>query len=178
MTGRYSPLPTSARGPGAGGCGTRSSWPAACSSRQRIRGPTRFRHPCGRRPVSAPWLRVIAVTHYSRLCKIVIDVPQEVHSEELAFWQGATGQEMVQAFRYPEYHGADLPGQEIGLLVQRIGGGQSRVHVDIHTDDLEAEVGRLETLGAKREFQAHAWWVMSEPAGLFVCVIPAEQGHL
>lgn len=131
-----------------------------------------------RDPPAPAQLKVMAVTHYSRLYKIVIDVPQEVHGQELAFWQGATGQEMVQAFRYPEYHGADLPGQEIGLLVQRIGGGQSRVHVDIHTDDLEAEVGRLEALGAKREFQAHAWWVMSDPAGLLFCVVPDEPGTL
>ena len=118
------------------------------------------------------------MTHYSRLCKIVIDVPQEVHGQELVFWQGATGQEMIRAGKYPEYHGATLPGQEIGLLIQRIGGGQSRVHVDIHTDDLEAEIGRLEALGAKREFKAHEWWVMSDPAGLLFCVIPDEPGTL
>ena len=118
------------------------------------------------------------MTHYSRLCKIVIDVPQEVHGEELIFWQGATGEEMIQAERYPEYHGAELPGQEIGLLIQRIGGGQSRMHVDIHTDDLEAEISRLEALGAKREFKAHEWWVMSDPAGLLFCVIPDKPGSL
>ncbi len=118
------------------------------------------------------------MTHYSRLCKIVIDVPQEVHGQELVFWQGATGQEMIQARKYPEYHGAELPGQEVGLLIQRIGGGQSRMHVDIHTDDLEAEIARLEALGAKREFEAHEWWVMSDPAGLLFCVIPDEPGTL
>ena len=40
------------------------------------------------------------------------------------------------------------------------------------------QVGRLEALGAKREFQAHAWWVMSDPAGLLFCVIPDEPGTL
>ena len=118
------------------------------------------------------------MTHYSRLYKIVIDVPEDVHGQELFFWQAATGQEMVQAEKYPEYHGTELPGQEIGLLIQRIGGGQSRMHVDIHTDDLEAEISRLEALGAKREFQAHTWWVMSDPAGLLFCVIPDEPGTL
>ncbi|MDR2983530.1 MAG: glyoxalase/bleomycin resistance/dioxygenase family protein [Nocardiopsaceae bacterium] len=118
------------------------------------------------------------MTHYSRLCKIVIDVPQEVHGQELAFWQAATGQEMRQPDQYPEYHGAQLPGQEVGLIIQRIGGGQSRVHVDIHTDDMEAEISRLEALGAKREFKAHTWWVMSDPAGLLFCVIPDKPGSL
>ncbi|MGN6794221.1 MAG: VOC family protein [Streptosporangiaceae bacterium] len=118
------------------------------------------------------------MTHYSRLCKIVIDVPQEVHGQELAFWQEATGQEMIQAAKYPEYHGTELPGQEVGLLIQRIGGGQSRMHVDIHTDDMEAEISRLEALGAKREFKAHEWWIMSDPAGLLFCVIPDKPGSL
>ncbi len=118
------------------------------------------------------------MTHYSRLSKIVIDVPADVHDEELVFWQGLTGQELTRYERYPEYHGADLPGRDLGLLVQRIGVGHSRVHVDIHTDDLAAEVARLEALGAKREFQVHAWWVMSDPAGMLFCVIPDESGAL
>ncbi|HEX2318616.1 MAG TPA: VOC family protein [Streptosporangiaceae bacterium] len=118
------------------------------------------------------------MTHYSRLRKIVIDVPQEVHGDELDFWQAATGQEMVRAEKYPEYHLIDLPGQEVGLIIQRIGGSQPRMHVDIHTDDLDAEVARLEALGAKREFKAHEWWVMSDPAGLLFCVIPDVPGSL
>ena len=118
------------------------------------------------------------MTHYSRLCKIVIDVPEEVHGEELSFWRGATGLEMIRAKKYPEYHGTDLLGQEVGLLIQRIGGGLPRMHVDLHTDDLEAEISRLEALGARREFKAHEWWVMSDPAGLLFCVIPDEPGSL
>jgi len=118
------------------------------------------------------------VTHYSRLSNIVIDVPAEVHDEELVFWQGLVGRELTRHERYPEYHSAKLPGRDLGLLVQRIGVGHSRVHVDIHTDDLAAEVARLEALGAKREFQVHAWWVMSDPAGMLFCVIPDESGAL
>jgi len=115
------------------------------------------------------------VTHYSRLSKIVIDVPEDVHDQELTFWQGAMGQEFDQYEPYPEYHGTDLHGHELGMIIQRIGGSQSRLHVDIHTDDLEAEIARLEALGAKRQFQAHSWWVMSDPAGLLFCVIPDDR---
>lgn len=114
------------------------------------------------------------MTHYSRLSKIVIDVPEYFHDRELSFWQGAMGQEFARYEHHPEYHGTDLHGHDLGMLVQRIGGGQSRMHVDIHTDDLEAEVARLEALGAKREFQPHSWWVMSDPAGLLFCVIPHD----
>lgn len=117
---------------------------------------------------------VLAVAHYSRLSKIVIDVPDEAHGAELAFWQAAMGQELVQFERHPEYHGADLHGHSLGLLVQRLGGGRPRIHVDIHTDDMEAEIARLEALGAKREFPSHTWWVLSDPAGLLFCVIPDD----
>lgn len=116
------------------------------------------------------------MTHYSRLTKIVIDVPREVHDQELAFWQGAMGQEFTQIQAHPEYHGADLHGHNLGMLVQRIGGGQPRLHVDIHTDDMDAEVARLEALGARREFKSFSWWVMSDPAGLLFCVIPDDSG--
>ena len=79
---------------------------------------------------------------------------------------------------YPEYHGAILTGQDFGLLVQRLGDGEARVHLDIHTDDLEAEVDRLEGLGAQRVAKAGHWWVMRDPAGLVFCVIPEPPGSL
>lgn len=114
------------------------------------------------------------MTHYSRLSKLVIDVPEESHAAELTFWQGAMGQDLVQFEQHPEYHGASLHGHDLGLLVQRLGDGRPRVHVDIHTDDMEAEIARLEALGARREFRSYSWWVMSDPAGLLFCVIPDD----
>ena len=116
------------------------------------------------------------MAHYSRVTKIVIDVPAGEHDRELAFWGAATGVQLTRFERYPEYHGANLPGDGLGFLVQRLDGGQARVHLDIHTDDLEAEVARLEALGAERVRQVHAWWVMRDPAGLLFCVIPEPAG--
>lgn len=118
------------------------------------------------------------MAHYSRLNKIVIDVPAESHERELDFWQAATGQPMPRYDQYPEYHGTALPGQDTGLLIQALEEGTARVHVDIHTDDVAAEVARLERLGARRERQVHAWWVLRDPAGLPFCVIPAPPGEL
>jgi Glyoxalase-like domain len=118
------------------------------------------------------------VAHYSRLFKVVIDVPPAEHDRELAFWNAAIGQPLTRFERHPEYHGAMLPGQDFGLLIQRLGRGQARVHVDIHTDDLPAEVARLEELGAERAGQAHSWQLMRDPAGLVFCVIPQPQGTL
>jgi Glyoxalase-like domain len=118
------------------------------------------------------------VTHYSKLLKVVIDVPEGKHDRELAFWSAASGQELIQSGKHPEYHGAWLPGQDFELLIQRLGEGQPRVHIDIHTDDLAAEVARLEALGAQRVAQAGFWWIMRDPAGLLFCVLPEPPGSL
>jgi predicted enzyme related to lactoylglutathione lyase len=118
------------------------------------------------------------VAHYSRLSTIVIDVPEADHDQALGFWQGATGQPLERMARYPEYHGATLPGRDLGLLVQRLQEGQSRVHLDFHTDDVDAEVARLERLGATRVRKVHRWWIMRDPAGLPFCVVPEPSGSL
>jgi hypothetical protein len=118
------------------------------------------------------------MSHYSRLSQIVIDVPAAEHDREVAFWSGAVGQPLAQGERYPEYHGAALHGQEFGLLIQRLGGGPGRVHLDVHTDDLAAEVARLEELGAERVKLVHDWWIMRDPAGLLFCVVPEPVGSL
>jgi hypothetical protein len=118
------------------------------------------------------------MAHYSRIDKIVIDVPEGVHDSALAFWQGAAGGRTGRSQRYPEYHWAELPGQEIAMLIQRLGDGPPRVHLDIHTDDLAAEVSRLERLGAQRVRRVNDWWIMADPAGLPFCVIPDPPGRL
>lgn len=110
---------------------------------------------------------------------VVIDVPGKDHAQGLAFWQAAIGQELTQIERHPEYHGALLPHQQqIGLLVQRLGEGPARIHLDFQTDDVDAEVARLEKLGAKREQAIHDWYVMRDPAGLLFCVVPLKAGSL
>jgi hypothetical protein len=49
----------------------------------------------------------------------------------------------------------------------------SRVHLDIETDDMPAEIERLEKLGAKRIQAVHTWWVMEAPTGQRFCVVQA-----
>ena len=51
----------------------------------------------------------------------------------------------------------------------------SRVHVDIETDDIEAEVRRLEALGAKRVAQVKRWGVMEAPTGQRFCVVRPQR---
>lgn len=121
---------------------------------------------------------VAAMAHYSRLYAVVVDAPAERHDQELAFWRGATGQTIARIEEHPEYHGTALHGQDFVLLIQRLDGGSGRVHLDIHTDDLDAEVARLERLGASRVQQVGSWWVMRDPADLLFCVVPDPPGAL
>ena len=120
------------------------------------------------------------MAHRSRIDKIVIDLPEAGHDRALAFWRAATGGPSDRSLDDTRSTtGLRLPGQEIAMLVQRLGDGTAgRVHLDIHTDDLDAEVARLEALGAERVRQVHGWWIMRDPAGLPFCVIPDEPGRL
>jgi Glyoxalase-like domain len=111
---------------------------------------------------------------------IVIDVPDADHDQELAFWATATGSELAHIGKFPEYHGGQLGAGagDICMLVQRLGDGPARIHIDIHTSDLEAEVTRLEQAGATRLREANGWWIMRDPAGLVFCVVPDPPGVL
>ena len=50
---------------------------------------------------------------------------------------------------------------------------ESRVHLDIETDDIEAEVARLVELGASEVSRPHnaRWVVMQAPTGQRFCVV-------
>ena len=58
-------------------------------------------------------------------------------------------------------------------MVQRVD-APARYHLDIETDDVDAEVDRLEALGAERVEKIETWWVMRDPAGLLFCVIRVQ----
>ena len=63
------------------------------------------------------------------------------------------------------------------MLLQRVE-HESRVHLDIETDDIEAEVARLERLGAKKVAFVKRWWVMEAPSGHRFCVVGPQRGEL
>ena len=72
-------------------------------------------------------------------------------------------------------------GQAAGglrLLLQRVperGGDTNAVHLDLETNDPQAEVARLAALGASRERPlGHGAWVLQDPAGNRFCVIYPE----
>jgi hypothetical protein len=68
------------------------------------------------------------------------------------------------------YRGLRDAQHGLAIEVQRVE-HPSRVHLDIETDDIEAEVRRLEALGAKRVQALKTWWVMEAPTGQRFCVV-------
>jgi hypothetical protein len=52
---------------------------------------------------------------------------------------------------------------------------ESRVHIDIETDDIPAEVRRLEGLGAKVMNHLERWVVMQAPTGQRFCVVRIQR---
>jgi hypothetical protein len=63
-------------------------------------------------------------------------------------------------------------------LVIRSSEHPSRVHLDIETDDLDAEAARLEALGAKKVAFVKRWWVMEAPTGQRFCIVRMKQPEL
>lgn len=52
---------------------------------------------------------------------------------------------------------------------------ESRVHIDIETDDIPAEVARLEALGAQVVSRLDRWVVMQAPTGQRFCVVRVQR---
>jgi glyoxalase superfamily protein len=114
--------------------------------------------------------------HKSRLATFVIDCQTDDLGAAGRFWSAALGR-AVTPTNDPGY--LELAGtrDEPQLLVQKVP-HPSRVHLDIESDDLEAEVRRLEALGAKRVGFVKRWWVMEAPTGQRFCVVNPQRGPL
>jgi predicted enzyme related to lactoylglutathione lyase len=113
--------------------------------------------------------------HRNLLNTIVVDVPSADVDRTVAFWAAALGATPV-ATRMPNFHILDNAAEPNRLVVQDAGSGPPRVHFDIHTDDLDAEIERLRGLGAtlvSSEWADHPgrWVIMRDPVGLEFCVV-------
>jgi hypothetical protein len=113
--------------------------------------------------------------HKSKLGGFIIDCQTDDLERAAEFWGGALGMPVRElpadeAALYKKLadsqHGLDIEVQKVGH--------SSRVHLDIETDDIDAEVSRLEKLGAKRIQAVQTWWVMEAPTGQRFCVVRAD----
>jgi hypothetical protein len=116
--------------------------------------------------------------HRSRLSTFVVDCRVEDVDAAATFWSRALGREVVPPT--PEsgnYRELTSSAGEPQLLIQKVE-HPSRIHLDIESDDLEAEVRRLEALGAKRIEFVKRWWVLEAPTGQRFCVVNPQRGPL
>ena len=87
--------------------------------------------------------------HHSRLSTIVIDCRVDDLAAGTEFWSKAFGKEIASTDQDGDGTYAELKtGEDEPIIVLQKVSHDSRVHLDIETDDLEAEAKRLESLGA------------------------------
>jgi len=114
--------------------------------------------------------------HRSRLNGILIDCKVDDIDAAARFWAEALGRPID-----PDHPGTrdnyvmlETPPDEIAVQVQRVD-HESRVHLDIETDDIPAEVARLEKLGATVDERLERWVVMRAPSGQRFCVVRVQR---
>lgn len=115
--------------------------------------------------------------HHSRLSTLVLDCGNDDLAVATRFWSQALGKPIASPDQDGDGKYAELQtaADEPIILLQKVEHA-SHVHLDIETDDLEAEVGRLEKLGARRvAFVRERWWVMEAPSGHRFCVVRAQR---
>jgi catechol 2,3-dioxygenase-like lactoylglutathione lyase family enzyme len=109
--------------------------------------------------------------HKSKLAGFIIDCKTDDLDAAAEFWSAALGCP-------PKKHeGAYVtlqtaPGEPY-VEVQAVN-HDSRVHIDIESDDIDAEVARLIALGAKEVARIRTWVVLEAPTGQRFCVVRVQ----
>jgi predicted enzyme related to lactoylglutathione lyase len=116
--------------------------------------------------------------HRSRLAHFVIDVDDL--DLGTAFWSAVldADEEPVNPASHQVYRQLRLPDANIRVLLQFTTDPKAtkeRMHLDLETDNVEAEVQRLEALGATRwdhqQERGYDFWVMRDPWDNEFCVL-------
>jgi len=114
--------------------------------------------------------------HRSRINGILIDCNTDDIDAAAHFWAEALGRPVD-----PDHPGTRgnyrmlaTPEGEISVQIQRVE-HDSRIHLDIETDDIPAEVERLRKLGATIDTQMERWVVMRAPSGQRFCVVRVQR---
>lgn len=116
------------------------------------------------------------VMHHSRLCALLIDCNTPDIDKAASFWAEALGRpiDLEHPGTRGNYRMLETPGDEPIVEIQRVT-HESRVHVDIETDNIPAEVARLEKLGAQVVERLERWVVMQAPTGQRFCVVRVQR---
>jgi predicted enzyme related to lactoylglutathione lyase len=107
---------------------------------------------------------------------VLIDCRTSDVDEAARFWGRALGRPVDP--KHPgsrgNYRMLETPQDEPIVQIQRVD-HESRVHLDIETDDIPAEVARLESLGAAVVSRLERWVVMRAPTGQRFCVVRVQR---
>ncbi len=111
--------------------------------------------------------------HRSRLAGLIIDCRTDDLDAAADFWGKALGAPAasVANMQASPYVDLQMPEDENYVEIQAVDHA-SRVHIDIESDDIEAEARRLEVLGATRVADIKQWCVMEAPTGQRFCIVP------
>ena len=114
--------------------------------------------------------------HRSRINGLLIDCNVEDIGAAATFWAEALGRPVD-----PDHRGTrgnyvmlETPPGQLSIQIQRVD-HESRIHLDIETDDIPAEVARLEKLGATVDVRKERWVVMRAPSGQRFCVVRVQR---
>jgi hypothetical protein len=115
--------------------------------------------------------------HRSRLTSVVIDCAEGDYERGAEFWSAALGRPLLaRDGRFSSLRGR-LGGEGSPYLgLQRVPSAERAIHLDIETDDVEAEVARLAKLGARVKARIRNHVVMEAPSGHAFCVVPSRRG--
>ena len=116
------------------------------------------------------------VMHRSRINGLLIDCRTDDIDIAAHFWAEALGRPVDP--KHPGSRGSyrmlETPQDELSVQIQRVD-HESRVHIDIETDDIPAEVARLEKIGATVDKRMDRWVVMRAPTGQRFCVVRVQR---
>lgn len=109
------------------------------------------------------------MTHRSRIGVVCIDCRTEDLTDAVAFWSAALRMQgrIDERGKYAVFD--DNKGYP-KVLLQAVD-HDPRVHLDIETEDKDAEVARLQRLGAREIARLKTWIVMEAPTGHRFCIV-------
>jgi hypothetical protein len=114
--------------------------------------------------------------HKSRLAGFIIDCRTDDLEKAAKFWSAALGIPLKARSQEPDpvYRHLMTQPDDLHIEVQQVE-HESRVHLDIEADDIDAEVRRLERLGARPVERVKTWCVMEAPTGQRFCVVRVQR---
>ena len=112
--------------------------------------------------------------HRILLREVVVDAPEATFAAVRDFWAAALLTDAHEVEEFPEFTALPDAASLSWVGLQNIGSGTARFHLDIETDDVDAEVERLTGLGALKIADGRTWVTMRDPSGLLFDVVPYE----